>query len=33
LNGVNRVRDSDVPLGERLPGTERNFYARLDYSW
>jgi iron complex outermembrane receptor protein len=33
LNGINRVRDSDVALGERLPGAERNFYARLNYSW
>ena len=30
LNGTNRVRNSDVSVGERLPGPGRNFYARLD---
>lgn len=30
LNGTNRVRNSDVALGDRLPGAGRNFYARLN---
>jgi iron complex outermembrane receptor protein len=30
LNGTNRVRNSDVPVGERQPGPGRNFYARLN---
>lgn len=29
LNGYNRVRDSDIPLGERLPGAGRNFFLQL----
>lgn len=29
LNGINRVRESDVGLGERLPGPGRNFFANL----
>lgn len=33
LNGYNRVRNSDVALGERLPGPGRNFFARVNYSW
>jgi iron complex outermembrane receptor protein len=34
LAGVSRVRgNEDVPLGDRLPGYGRNFFARLDYSW
>ncbi|MEA3276482.1 MAG: TonB-dependent receptor [Pseudomonadota bacterium] len=33
LSGVNRVQNSDVPVGERLPGTERNLYASFNYSW
>lgn len=33
LNGFNRVRNSDVAVGERLPGTGRSLFARLDYSW
>lgn len=30
LNGINRVRDSDVALGERVPGAGRNIYARVN---
>ena len=33
LGGYNRVRDSDIPVGERLYGTGRNLYLRLDASW
>ena len=33
LGGVNRVRDVDVPVGERVPGTGRNVYASLNYEW
>ena len=29
LNGINRVRESDVGLGERLPGSGRNLFANL----
>ena len=30
LNGLNRVRNSDVAVGQRVPGPGRNFLARLD---
>ncbi len=30
LNGTNRVRMSDVAVGNRLPGSGRNLYARLN---
>ena len=33
LAGYNRVADSDVPVGERLPGAGRNFYAGLTMSF
>jgi iron complex outermembrane receptor protein len=33
LGGVNRVRDVDVPVGERVPGTGRNVYASVNYEW
>ncbi|MDZ7752847.1 MAG: TonB-dependent receptor [Gammaproteobacteria bacterium] len=33
LNGYNRVRDSDVAVGERLPGAGRSLFARMNYSW
>jgi len=33
LGGYNRVADSDVALGERLYGTGRNFYLKLNASW
>lgn len=29
----NRVRNSDIKVGQRLPGQERNIFARLDYQW
>jgi iron complex outermembrane receptor protein len=31
LSGINRVADSDVPVGERVPGAGRNYYATLQY--
>lgn len=31
LSGINRVAASDVPVGERLPGTGRNYLATLEY--
>jgi iron complex outermembrane receptor protein len=31
LSGINRVTDSDVAVGERVPGTGRNYYATLQY--
>jgi iron complex outermembrane receptor protein len=33
LGGINRVRDVDVPVGDRVPGTGRNVYASLNYEW
>lgn len=33
LNGYNRVRDSDVPFGERLPSIGRNVFVRANYRW
>ena len=33
LNGYNRVLDSDVPVGDRLPGTGRGLFARLNFRW
>ena len=33
LAGYNRVADSDVPVGERLPGAGRNIYAGLTVSF
>lgn len=32
LAGYNRVRGSDVGLGERIPGAGRNVYLRLSLS-
>jgi iron complex outermembrane receptor protein len=32
-NGVNRVTNSDVAVGERLPGPGRSFFGRLRYNW
>ena len=29
LSGYNRVADSDVPLGSRLPGVGRNVFVRM----
>ena len=31
LSGINRVADSDVAVGQRVPGTGRNYYATLQY--
>jgi iron complex outermembrane receptor protein len=33
LSGINRVKNSDVDLGSRLPGYSRNIFARMDYQW
>ena len=33
MNGFNRVGDSDIPVGERLPGPGRNAYARVRWEW
>ncbi len=34
LAGLNRVRGNDaIAIGDRLPGYERSFFARLDYEW
>jgi iron complex outermembrane receptor protein len=33
LAGYNRVADSDVPLGERLPGAGRSLHLRLNWRW
>ena len=32
-NGINRVADSDVAVGDRLPGPGRSLFARLNYRW
>jgi iron complex outermembrane receptor protein len=33
LNGLNRVVNSDVEVGARLPGMGRNYYLSLRYTW
>ncbi len=33
LSGFNRVLNSDVPVGARIPGIGRNFYGKLSYHW
>jgi iron complex outermembrane receptor protein len=33
LSGINRVSGTDVPLGERVPGYGRNYYASLEFSY
>jgi len=33
LTGFNRVIDSEVPRGQRLPGQGRNLFGRLHYRW
>jgi len=33
LGGYNRVRESDVAIGERLYSTGRNFYLKLNATW
>jgi len=32
-NGINRVADSDVTVGDRLPGPGRSLFARVNYRW
>ncbi|RLA28492.1 MAG: hypothetical protein DRR15_17315 [Gammaproteobacteria bacterium] len=32
-NGKNRASNSDVAMGERLPGSGRSFFARMEYNW
>jgi iron complex outermembrane receptor protein len=32
-NGINRVSDSDVMVGDRLPGPGRSLFARVNYRW
>jgi len=32
-NGTNRVRNSDVAVGERLSGPGRSFFARVSLAW
>ncbi len=32
-NGVNRVRNSDVAVGQRMPGPGSSFFARVSYGW
>jgi iron complex outermembrane receptor protein len=31
LSGINRVANSDVAVGQRVPGTGRSFFAALQY--
>ena len=33
LTGFNRVINSDVAVGQRLPGQGRNVFGRLQYQW
>jgi iron complex outermembrane receptor protein len=33
LSSYNRVRDSDIPVGERLVGMGRNVYVKLSAAW
>lgn len=33
LAGINRVRASDVAVGEKLPGPGRNVFARVSVDW
>ena len=33
LAGYNRVRNPDIMLGSRLPGTGRNAFLRADIAW
>lgn len=33
LSGINRVRDSDIGVGERIPGPGRNFLASLNVTF
>jgi iron complex outermembrane receptor protein len=33
VSGINRVTNSDVAVGERIPGAGRNFYGRVAWRW
>jgi iron complex outermembrane receptor protein len=33
LSGINRVADSDVAVGARVPGSGRSYYATLQYRY
>jgi len=33
LTGFNRIIDSNVPSGSRLPGTGRNLFTRIQFQW
>jgi iron complex outermembrane receptor protein len=33
LSGINRVADSDVAVGDRVPGPGRNYFATLQYKY
>jgi iron complex outermembrane receptor protein len=33
LSGINRVANSDVAQGARIPGAGRNFYGRVAWRW
>ena len=33
LNGYNRNADSDIPVGDRLPGNGRNFFVSVAMNW
>ena len=33
LTGFNRVSNSDVPIGSRMPGIGRNVFAAINYQW
>jgi len=33
ISGINRVANSDVAQGERVPGAGRNFYGRVAWRW
>ena len=33
LSGINRVANSDVTVGERVPGPGRNYFATLQYQY
>ena len=33
LSGINRVSGTDAPVGERIPGDGRNYYASLQLSY
>ena len=33
LSGINRVANSDVAVGDRVPGPGRNYFATLQYKY